>query len=154
MEVRIPYGLRRYRLMVAVFGAFGAMLAWLAATVTEPSFVWPLGVLPPTTARIAYGCAAAAALAYIAAVSWVRFVRRPTVLLAPDRLEVPIGEFGTGTAAILHGSVRKHAVTTSAAGWRRLTVVHDGGVVAVQAAQLPDEGAFDAVVEHVRRLAG
>ncbi len=150
---RIRYGLRRYSLLVAVFGILGTgMLVW-AQRVTEPTFVFPFGRLGPETASWVLSAVGLCAYAYVLAVSYVRFVRHPHVIVGKKKIEIPIGEFGGGRVLLRSGDVFRVDEQRTRGGWRVLHVRHRGGNFILSSAQLPDDDAFDRVRDKLYQLA-
>ena len=153
--IEIPYGLRRYPFAVSLLGGGGLGFFYWSAHVNAPTFVFPLGRLDPPTARVVLAADGVAALLYVAAITFVRFVRRPVVRLAPDEITLPVGEFGGSTLTIRRGDVL--AVTESGprlGGWMTCHVRHRGGQHDIPSSQLPSDADFHRVVEHVQGLAG
>src|SRR4051812_22089562 len=105
MATRIRYGLRRYPLMVVIFVAAAIGFSVWASQIDKPTFVFPLGRLAPEDARVAVFGVAALAAGYVVAMTYVRFVRRPVVVLEKGRATIPLGEFGLRTVTLQKGDV-------------------------------------------------
>ena len=151
-EERIRFGHRRYPLLVAMFGAGGVgFMAW-SQRIVAPTFVFPLGTLEPQDARVAFFGVGCAALVYIAVVTYMRFVRRPEVVLAEDEVTIPVGEFGGGDVTLRRGEVVGVDDQTRRSGWRVLHVAHRGGELLVQSSQLPDDAAYERIRDKLREL--
>lgn len=153
MEQRIRYGLRRYPLLVVVFLAASIGFVVWSRSIDGPTYVFPLGTLAPDAARAVLSGVAAAAALYVAAISYVRFWRRPEVILGEDAITLPVGEFGSRTVTVRRGEVLRIDLGTHAGGWQSARVLYTGGELTVYSNQLPDDGAFHRVYDALVALA-
>jgi hypothetical protein len=144
----IRFGLRRYPLMVPVFGALGAGFVYWSRSVDRPTFVFPFGTLDPENASLAFLFVGIAAFAYLAIMSYVRFVLRPVVVLGEGVITLPQGEFGQRNVTLCAGSVTSvRQSAPRAGGWRTCYVEHTLGRATLHSSQLPDDESYFAVCE-------
>jgi hypothetical protein len=150
----IPFGLRRYPLMVVVFGVLGAgFIAW-SRSIERPTYVFPFGVLDPDNASLVLCAVGIASLVYLAVMTYVRFVRRPVIVLAEDAITLPQGEFGQTKVTLRAGdvvTVRQEG--PRAGGWRSCYVQSRSGEVVVRSSQLPDDESYFEVCKRLEALA-
>jgi hypothetical protein len=152
MATRIRYGLRRYSLAASLFGLIGAgMLAW-SSRISQRTFVFPFGIVEPQAARLLIGGVGVVALTYLAAISYARFVRRPEIVLAERKIELPLGELGHRSLVIREGELVGFAEGKTGGGWRHMRIVYRDGAVTLSSAQLPDDDAFERVRAHLSTL--
>lgn len=152
MSVRLRYGLRRY-VWVLTFGALAVVgfAAW-GARVTGPTYVFPFGRLPPDEARTVLFAIAGLVAMYIGFLSYLRYVRKPVVVLGSGSITVPVGEFGLRAVTLRRGDVVSIDERRAPGGWRTLRVQHRGGILFVGSNQLASDQDFVRVHEHIRAL--
>lgn len=149
----IPFGLRRYKLGIGIFLVGGLGFVGWSFSIDAPMFVFPLGHLEASEARVVIGAIGVLALAYTAALSYLKFVMKPTVVLRKRSIAIPTGEFAQRTVTLRAGdvaSVREGAPT--AGGWRTCHVQHRGGTLVVHSAKLPDDASYFKVRDHLQSL--
>ena len=61
------------------------------------------------------------------------------------KVELPIGELGTGQLVLRKGEVVSLEEGRTGGGWRYLDLVHRGGTTRLHAARLPDDAAFERI---------
>jgi hypothetical protein len=150
---RIPFGLRRYPLLVLVFPGCALLFVYWSARVHGPTYVFPLGVRDEDFARLYLRWVVPTlVLSYLAFVTYVRFVRRPAVVLEANQISLPIGEFGWRTITIHRGSVLETQESTRRGGWRSIQVRTSAGVAALRSSMLPSDEAYWRIVERLREL--
>ena len=149
----IPFGMRRYRLGIAMFVLGGAgFLVW-SRSIVRPTFVFPFGQREAPTAQLVLGAIGVLSIALGAVLVYVRFVKRPVVALREDSITVPVGEFGGTNVTLRAGDVLNvQEDGPRAGGWRTCRVRHRSGELLVQSSQLPSDEAFFTICERLRAL--
>jgi hypothetical protein len=149
----IPYGHRRYGLMVALFGVGGVGFIIWGQSVEKPMFLFPFGRVSPETAAVVLPVIGVATLLYLAALSYVRFFKRPKVLLKKTAVVLPFGEFAQHTVTLRRDAVFEvEELPKRTGGWRTLRIRHQEGVTLMYSSQLPDDKTFELIADHVRKL--
>src|SRR5690349_18542310 len=139
----IRFGLRRYWFALALFGGVGlGFVAW-SRTIERPTFVFPFGRLDPENASLVVLIVGLVAIAYAIAMSYVRFVKRPVVVLGDGEVRIPQGELALTTVTLRTGDVLAVRIDgPRRGGWRTCHVRHRGGILALRSSQLPSDDAF------------
>lgn len=145
MATRLRYGLRRYPLLVVLFLGAAVGLSLWANGIERPTFVFPLGRLEPHDARIALFGVASLAVLYVGAASYIRFVRRPAIVLEKGRATIPLGEFGLRSITLEKGDVVELVDETRRGGWRGVHVRHPRGTFSLWSSQLGSDSDYDRV---------
>ena len=143
MATELRYGLRRYPLLVVMFLGLAAVLSAWASGIDKPTFVFPFGRLEPSEARTTIFVVAGLAVTYVAVASYIRFVRRPMILLQKGRATIPLGEFGLRTITLEKGDVLELRDETRRGGWRGVHILHARGAFVVWSSQLANDGDYD-----------
>jgi hypothetical protein len=150
----IRFGLRRYPLMVVFFLGGGVGFITWSGNVDHPIFLFPLGRREPAAASTVMFLVGIASLIYVAAVSYIRFVRRPVVVLGENAISIPTGEFGLRRVMLRKGDIESVRVDgPRAGGWRTCHIRHRGGALALRSSQLPSDEAFFRICKRLEALA-
>ena len=148
---QIRYGPRRFWLALAFFAACGVgFIAWSQA-IDGPTYVFPFGRLSPESARLVLLLVGIAGLLYAIVMNYVRFVRRPVVVLGEGEVSIPVGEFGASAVVLRTGDVLAVRIgDPRRGGWRTCHVDHRRGVLTVRSSQLPSDEAFVRICDALR----
>lgn len=147
----IPFGMRRFRLALVLFfgGGFG-FIGW-SRTVDSPMFIFPLGRLDAEDARLALLVVGVLATTYAATLAYLRFVKRPRVVLRKSSITIPIGEFATTTIKLAKGDVLDvREDGPKPGGWRTCHVRYRGGTFALRSSQVPSDDDFFEICARLR----
>lgn len=152
VEEEIPYGLRRAPLMLVMFFGGGAGFIVWGQTIDEPTFLFPLGRLPPDSARLYLSVVGLACIAYAGFVLYVRLVRRPRVRIGKGEVTLMLGELASRTLTLRRGDVRALHEVRTRGGWRTCHVALAQGEALVHSSHLPNDAAYERICAALRDL--
>lgn len=144
MATRYRYGIRRFAWLVVFLGGIATVAAGWASKLDRPTRIFPLGTLPPEQARRVVFAIVGLIAAYLLFMAYLRFVRKPAVVVEKTSLTVPQGEFGIRSVVLKKGDVLD-LDDHKRSRWKAVHVRHSAGTFTLWASQLPSDADYEKV---------
>jgi hypothetical protein len=147
------FGTRGYPL-VALLSATCCVLSLYASQIPTGSVRFRyIGMVREETAQHIFLLMGVLAFVYLAALSYLRFIKRPVVRLKKKEISLRLGAFAESQLVLRPGEVLEiRELSKADGGWAVCEIHHQGGIDLLRAKKLPDQQAYVKVREHLRKF--